>query len=73
MSKDRIPQVGDVWISTKTNKKIYITGLGNHVYVVSDSGVASSRWYCDFNKLYTYLGKSKANINDLFKTENIND
>ena len=35
MSKDT-PEVGDVWISTKTNKKIYITGLGNHVYVVSD-------------------------------------
>ena len=68
MSKDK-PELGDVWINTKTNKKIYITGLGNHVYVVSDSGVASSRWYCDFYKLYTYLGKSKANINDLFEIE----
>ena len=65
----KTPEVGDVWINTKNNKKIYITGLGNHVYVVSDSGVASSRWRCDFNKLYTYLGKSKTNIDDLFKTE----
>ena len=60
------PEVGDVWINTKTNKKIYITGLGNNVYVVSDSGVASTRWYCDFNKLYTYLGKSKVSIKELF-------
>lgn len=66
----KTPEVGDVWINTKTNKKIYITGLKNHVYVVSESGVASSRWYCDFKKNYTYLSKSKANIDDLFKTEN---
>ena len=66
---NRKPQIGDVWINTKTNKKIYITGLGNHVYVVSDIGVASSRWYSDFNRLYTYLYKSNVKIEDLFKGE----
>ena len=28
------PEVGDVWINTKNNKKMYITGLGIHVYIV---------------------------------------
>ena len=35
--------------------------------------VASSRFWSDFSDkygTYKYLGKSKANINDLFKTEN---
>jgi hypothetical protein len=73
MSKDT-PEVGDVW---QTNSKktglqnIVVTGIKNNVYVLTDKGVASTRWLSDFRrKEYTYLGKSKASIEQLFEVEN---
>lgn len=74
MSKDT-PEVGDVWYTKSKkagNKRIIISGIKNSVvYVLSENGVASTRWcYVFKNGNYTYLGKSKANIDDLFKTEN---
>lgn len=75
MSKDT-PEVGDVYlrdfsfgkfkstIHTIENGVVYsISKNGYKIYVCVDN----SR---DFYKNYDYLGKSKANIDDLFKTEN---
>ena len=72
MSKDT-PEVGDVWVNQ----------YGHKVHVDSSGEVITSFYYkglyrlCkksvvtkEFVKAYTYLGKSKANIDDLFKTEN---
>lgn len=72
MSKDT-PEVGDVW--EINSAKIYITFSHNGF-------VDSVRHCCSYvynDRTYTvnelvrdgkYLGKSKANIDDLFKTEN---
>ena len=68
MSKDK-PEVGDVWISPK-GIKIYITQVCQRFYVVTEKGIATTRFWADFNKNYTYLGKSKVKIEDLFKTDN---
>lgn len=74
MSKDITPEVGDVFQSVvDTDIRIYIIDKykGGYEVLVSDK-----REVWDINEWhywkddYTYLGKSKANINDLFKTEN---
>lgn len=79
MSKDRIPEVGDVWIDGY-NRKVLVAD----VYDLINNGYAEciaidifrpgilksfSIPFDEFQFL-NYLGKSKANINDLFKTEN---
>ena len=72
MSKDT-PEVGDVWK--------YKDGIKVHIIMVDEETVESftilggSSWSGTFQKdeflkNHNYLGKSKANINDLFKTEN---
>ena len=63
------PEVGDVWISPK-GIKIYITQVCPRFYVVTEKGIATTRFWADFNKHYKYLGHSKTKIEDLFKTEN---
>lgn len=73
MSKDK-PEVGDVFQSKEdTDIKVYITGKNNVGFEALVSNRAEiwdiDSWY--FNEDYfTYLGKSKVNIEDLFKTEN---
>ena len=57
MSKDT-PEVGDVWKNNRYGDLLHITD------------VRGDERYTKFSEYYTYLGKSKANINDLFKTEN---
>ena len=69
----KTPEVGDVWQSTRRNaQKIYITHVMGRVYCITEQGVASTRFFSDFGKdgTYRYLGKSKVNIEDFFKTEN---
>lgn len=74
MSKDITPEVGDVWKYHNCFPNMLITN-------VSDKAVDCL--YCEedefktlcfekdiFTKNSKYLGKSKANIDDLFKTEN---
>ena len=75
MSKQRKPQVGDVWIVEETNASFYIEGVEEDV-IIALQAVDKMLLYeimIDTEVLHkhcTYLGKSKANINDLFKTEN---
>ena len=73
MSKEHItPQVGDVWIS-QYGHKVHIDFTDNIVtnfyyrglYKMCKKSVVTK----EFVKAYTYLGKSKATIDDLFKTE----
>ena len=78
MSKDT-PEVGDVWIDGY-KRKIFVAD----VYDLKNNGFAeciTTDIYrpevlkardikFDTFQFLTYLGKSKANINDLFKTEN---
>lgn len=73
MSKDK-PEVGDVFQSVAdTDIRIYIIDKHKNGYEIL---VSDKREVWDINEWlywkddYTYLGKSKANINDLFKTEN---
>ena len=73
MSKDK-PEVGDVFQSKEdTDIKLYITGKNNVGFEALVSNRAEiwdiDNWYFD-EDYFTYLGKSKVNISDLFKTEN---
>lgn len=73
MSKDK-PEVGDVFQSKEdTDVRLYVTGINN---VGLECLVSNNReiwdidsWYFDEN-YYTYIGKSKCKVEDLFKTEN---
>lgn len=73
MSKDRAPEVGDVWE--------YHNGFPN-MLITNVSDKAVDCLYCEedefkticfekdiFAKYSKYLGPSKANIDDLFKTK----
>ena len=78
MSKDK-PEVGDVWID-ECNRKILVAD----VYDLINNGYAEciaidvfhpeilKHFLIPFDEFQflNYLGKSKANIDDLFKTEN---
>jgi hypothetical protein len=70
----KTPEVGDVFQSKEdTDIKLYITGKNNVGFEALVSNSAEiwdiDSWYFD-EDYYTYLGKSKVNIEDLFKTEN---
>lgn len=75
MKEHIAPEVGDVFYSEHFQNKIIIT----HKCKMKDNSVAfvlfnGIRCWVDFETWITadckYLGKSKVNINDLFKTEN---
>lgn len=77
MSKDT-PEVGDVWIDTETDRIYHITLVENDIIwfamIYECSGMQVFWEKLDmFCKDCKYLGKSKANIDDLFKTEESND
>lgn len=71
MSKE--PQFGDVWVS-QYGHKVHVDFTDNIVtsfyykglYKMCKKSVVTK----EFVKAYTYLGKSKATIDDLFNTEN---
>ena len=68
MSKE--PEVGDVWQNKTGRLRVYITKVDVWGIIgISSSGAVVSKNMYHLGK-YTYLGKSKANIDDLFKTEN---
>lgn len=79
MSKDT-PEVGDIWIYAEDNKKYLIVeqdriedvffGWLDGILGLSEG--FKKTWFRKdkFPKVATYLGNSKANIDDLFKTEN---
>ena len=73
MNKDT-PEVGDVWIDNDDKHKKYIIMSADYItqtITVLDKYFWKSGFsYEIFTKYFTYLGKSKANIDDLFKTEN---
>lgn len=69
MSKDK-PEVGDVWKNKQNGRPYLVTGVGNIVIGIMSKGlfqqtVSPERFIKDF----TYLGKAKARINDLFEVE----
>lgn len=74
MSKDKMPEVGDVWKEKDLKVKYIFLDVmehGSYVFIeyskkTHDVGFIEKEDYCDL----IYLGKSKANIDDLFKTEN---
>lgn len=79
MSKDKMPEAGEVW--QWNGVKIFITCvLGDEELGAISFMDNVDRHHCtdsfdSFSQkiragVMTYLGKSKVNINDLFKTEN---
>lgn len=82
MSKDIIPEVGDIFeridetkVSNRRITSIYKCCDGDcliHLaYLDEDNRISEEVIFLSaMNKHYKYLGKSKANINDLFTTEN---
>ena len=70
MSKDK-PEVRDVWEISDygVRKKAYICNTKDykHPLCVLDDGDTTFIWE---SRNIKYLGKSKVNIEDLFKTEN---
>ena len=78
MSKDT-PEVGDVWIDKKTYRKIVFVMVSDYYCEYLEHNEKLCESFDDFRfitgtnewkKEKKYLGKSKANIDDLFKTEN---
>lgn len=73
-NKMRTPQVGDVWINKTTGDRVQVKlSLTTIIYDWHEVGETIYPYDFDrdmFLRAFTYLGKSKANINDLFKTEN---
>lgn len=79
MSKDT-PEVGDVWIDKETYARMVFVNVNDFYYeylehweklcesfdVYRINDIKNTSW----KKGKKYLGKSKANIDDLFKTEN---
>ena len=68
------PEVGDIWV-TESGKKYYIYNVFEDKIVKGfsvDTGRMNSFTISiiNFNYSCKYLGKSKVNISDLFKTEN---
>ena len=73
MSKDK-PEVDDVWIDTETDRIYHITLVENDIIwfamIYEYSGIQVFWEKLDmFCQDCKYLGKSKANIDDLFKTD----
>lgn len=72
MSKE--PEVGDVWVDNDDKYRKYIIistdYIAQTITVIDKHFWKSGFSYEVFIKYFTYLGKSKANIDDLFKTEN---
>ena len=75
MSKDT-PEVGDIWIHDRAKNirhlivdagvlLVHTVSLGYKKHLIGNPYDADT-----FTREFTYLGKSKANIDDLFKTEN---
>lgn len=73
----REPEVGDIWEDDNGYKvlilKTFITYFEaiseNFAYRIIHNKGYAKKGYKDISS-YDYLGKSKANIDDLFKTEN---
>lgn len=75
MKEHIAPEVGDVWIDKFKNRMFVCysdktTTAFNIMFRVNQGLDKYTVLTKEFVKEYTYLGKSKANINDLFKTEN---
>lgn len=68
MNKDK-PEVGDVWINKTGTKTYYIVSLGNNYAHCLVKGLGISTKYYDLFRNYKYLGKSKANIEQLFEVQ----
>lgn len=74
MSKDT-PEVGDVWKANSSGIVFYLSSIDvrdkKMMFSMAQDG-RTKRILVDnyFLMENTYLGKSKANIDDLFKTEN---
>lgn len=74
------PEVGDVWEITEDRKRVVLVkedtledvfeGVVNGMLAINED--YKRTWYKKHKlaKVAVYLGKSKTNINDLFKTEN---
>lgn len=75
MAKDK-PEVGDVWEHKSSNNKHIITFNSKlhsenvMAYVLFDGIHTYALEEYILKENYTYLGKSKVSIEDLFKTEN---
>ena len=66
MSKEK-PEIGDVWVRPN-GKKYHITDIGSHfIGIMSESLMGYAFPKQHFNTEFTYVGKCKVNINNLFE------
>ena len=66
MIEKRTPEVGDVWQNKTGRLRVYITKVDVWGIIgISSSGAVVSKNMYHLEK-YTYLGKSKVNIKELF-------
>lgn len=70
----KTPEVGDVWANKTTADRVQVK-LSITTIIYAWHKVGETIYTYDFDrdmffKAFTYLGKSKASIDDLFKTEN---
>lgn len=74
MSKDK-PEILDIWKDEEERRFTIIETTHKYIYVVSRKlcgrGITIKTFtHAKIKNDWLYCGKSKANINDLFKTEN---
>ena len=73
-NKQKQPEVGDVWENILTGQRVnifYVDKKEIRAWMSFNNSIHLFDFYYEkFIKGMKYLGKSKANINDLFKTEN---
>ena len=77
ISNDRTPEAGDIF-KDEYGEKAHILWVGYIVVYVRKYWITSYEYHYEVGKLdydkfirkWTYLGKSKSNIDNLFKVEN---
>ena len=74
MSKEK-PQAGDIWKDEDGRRFAIIETTHKYIYVASRKlrgrGITIKTYtHSKINNDWRYVGKSKVNLNDLFKTEN---
>lgn len=68
MSREQ-PEAGDIFLNKQSGRKTLILYVKKHCQCLVEAGGLVVRYKSEFGKM-TYLGKSKANINELFEVKN---
>lgn len=73
MTDKIMPQVGDVWENNRTDHKFYVYEIDKYYISGLFEGVLLAFFEIEsFVRNFTYLGKAKGSIKDLFEVDDEN-